>query len=131
MSRYIDADKIIYHLKDIMECFADDMYEADNIRQVEYGTYLGLLSAKYFVETAETADVQEVKHGHWIEDKEAGSLICSECGHFTDEIIGDFIHADEEISDTLSIAKGTVIHMSMNPIYCSRCGAKMDEEEQK
>ena len=42
-----------------------------------------------------SADVQKVRHGHWIDDKETGSLWCSECGHFTDEILGDFIHADE------------------------------------
>lgn len=90
-----------------------------------------MLLRGYVISDVPTADVQEARHGHWIEDKEAGSLICSECGHFTDEIIGDFILSDEETSDTLGIPQGTVIHMSMNPIYCSRCGAKMDEEEQK
>ena len=61
-----------------------------------------------------TADVQEVRHGHWIEDKETGCLICSECGRFTDEIIGDMIEQD-----------GKIIHRSMNPFYCSKCGADM------
>lgn len=65
-----------------------------------------------------TADVQEVRHGHWIEDKETGCLICSECGRFTDEIIGDMIEQD-----------GKIIHRSMNPFYCSKCGAKMDGKE--
>lgn len=64
------------------------------------------------------ADVQEVRHGHWIEDKETGCLICSECGRFTDEIIGDMIEQD-----------GKIIHRSMNPFYCSKCGAKMDGKE--
>ena len=65
-----------------------------------------------------TADVQEVRHGHWIEDKETGCLICSECGRFTDEIIGDMIEQD-----------GKIIHRSMYPFYCSKCGAKMDGKE--
>lgn len=60
MSKYIDVDKIIYHLKDEMEGYPCNMYEADDIHQVEYGTYLGLLSAKSLVETAETADVVKV-----------------------------------------------------------------------
>lgn len=65
-----------------------------------------------------TADVQEVRRGHWIEDKETGCLICSECGRFTDEIIGDMIEQN-----------GKIIHRSMYPFYCSKCGAKMDGKE--
>ena len=57
MSRYINADKIISHLNDEIEACGDyGVY----FRPVTYGTYLGLKSAKSFVETAETADVQEV-----------------------------------------------------------------------
>lgn len=76
-----------------------------------------------------TADVQEVRHGKWIEDKETGCLMCSKCGHFTDEIIGDFTYADEKIAEILSITKGALIHRSMNPFYCSKCGARMDGKE--
>lgn len=76
-----------------------------------------------------TADVQEVRHGKWIEDKETGCLMCSKCGHFTDEIIGDFTYADEKIAEILSITKGALIHRSMNPFYCSKCGALMDGKE--
>lgn len=64
------------------------------------------------------ADVQEVRHGYWINDKVTGCLVCSECGRFTDEIIGDMIEQD-----------GKIIHRSMNPFYCSKCGAKMDGKE--
>ena len=116
MARYIDADKIISHLNDEIEsCVGHDV----DYQPVTYGTYLGLKYAKSLVETAETADVQEVRHGHWIEDKETGCLICSECGRFTDEIIGDMIEQD-----------GKIIHRSMNPFYCSKCGAKMDGKEE-
>ena len=56
MSRYIDADKIICHLKDEMDYGMGDI----DIHPVEYGTYLGLRYAKSLVETAETADVVKV-----------------------------------------------------------------------
>ena len=115
MPRYINADKIISHLNDEIEGCGDcDVYS----QPVVYGTRLGLEYSKSLVETAETADVQEIRHGHWIEDKETGCLICSECGRFTDEIIGDMIEQD-----------GKIIHRSMNPFYCSKCGAKMDGKE--
>ena len=47
-----------------------------------------------------TADVVEVKHGHWITD-ENGIVICSECGEE---------HAWDEYRAT----------------YCEDCGTKMD-----
>lgn len=62
MPRYIDADKIISHLKDEMDRSVGD----NNIPPVKCGIYFGLLYAKSLVGTAETADVQEVRHGHWI-----------------------------------------------------------------
>ena len=61
-----------------------------------------------------------IRHGYWIEDNETGSLICSECGHVTVEIIGDMIEQD-----------GKIIHRSMNPFYCSKCGADMKVREGK
>ena len=117
MPRYIDAVKIISYLNYEIEACGD----ADiNCLPIGYGTYLGLKYAKSLVETTETADVKEVRHGYWIEDNETGSLICSECGHVTVEIIGDMIEQD-----------GKIIHRSMNPFYCSKCGADMKVGEEK
>ena len=115
MARYIDADKIISHLNDEIEECGDAIVSLRDVRKA--------------IAQAESADVQAVRHGKWIEDKETGSLICSECCHFTDEIIGDMIEADEDISLALEIPLKTIIHRSMNPIYCSKCGAKMDGKE--
>ena len=56
MSKYIDADKIIYRLKDEMDYGMGDI----DTHPVQYGTYLGLRYAKSLVETAETADVVKV-----------------------------------------------------------------------
>lgn len=57
MARYIDADKLIAHLKDeIKECEIPFGSRA-NGKGVAYGTALGLKSAISFVETLSTADV--------------------------------------------------------------------------
>ena len=72
------------------------------------------------IDNMPTADVQEVRHGRWKEDEETGCLQCSECGHITDEILGDFIKTDYGL-----------IHCSLRPTYCSKCGAKMDGDDAK
>ena len=107
MPRYIDADKLYRSIKTETNPYGKPT--------LDYNSGLKVLD---IIDNQPTADVQEVRHGHWIEDKETGCLICSECGRFTDEIIGDMIEQD-----------GKIIHRSMNPFYCSKCGAKMDVEE--
>ena len=119
MPRYIDIDDTVKTFEKL---------------HGEESTLLNCYNADWifsFLESQPTADVQAVRHGKWIEDKETGSLTCSECGHFTDEIIGDMIEADEDISLALEIPQKTIIHRSMNPIYCSKCGAKMDGEREE
>ncbi len=119
MPRYIDIDDTVKTFEKL---------------HGEESTLLNCYNADWifsFLESQPTVDVREVRHGKWIEDKETGSLICSECCHFTDEIIGDMIEADEDISLALEIPPKTIIHRSMNPIYCSKCGAKMDGEREE
>lgn len=85
---YIDVDKARKHLR--VDCLAK--YPT---------TYIdGLLAAAEELTRIPTADVAEVKHGHWITD-ENGIVICSECGEE---------HAWNEYRAT----------------YCEDCGAKMD-----
>ena len=107
MPRYIDADKLYRSIKTETNPYGKPT--------LDYNIGLKVLD---IIDNQPTADVQEVRHGHWIEDKETGCLICSECGRFTDEIIGDMIEQD-----------GKIIHRSMYPFYCSKCGAKMDGKE--
>ena len=57
MSKYIDADKIIYRLKDEMDRSVGD----NNIPPVKCGIYFGLLYAKSLVETAETVEITRCK----------------------------------------------------------------------
>lgn len=104
MPRYIDADKIISHLNDEIElCGCPDL----DRNTIAHGTYLGLLSAKSFIETAETADVQEVRHGRWINESRNMygpiSAQCSVCVLFS----------------------GTWLRNAPYK-YCPHCGAKMD-----
>ena len=75
MARYIDADKIISHLNDEIEACGDANM---NCRPINYGTYLGLKASKSFVETAETADVQEVRHAKF-ELVNNGKGVCRNC----------------------------------------------------
>lgn len=114
MARYIDAEKLIEHLKDnIEEC------ETPNVvnEPVAYGTVLGLECALSYAETLPTADVVEVKHGEWIYhecvssyDGAISGYSCSECSAFVDEEMFD---SDEFHKD-----------------YCGCCGAKMDGKKE-
>lgn len=57
MARYIDADKLITHLKDEIKGCEIPFGSRANGKGVAYGTALGLKSAISFVETLSTADV--------------------------------------------------------------------------
>lgn len=67
MATYKNTDKIISHLNDEIEACGNP--DSDN-EPIAYGTKLGLLSAKAFIETAETIDVQEI-------------VRCKDCKHAT------------------------------------------------
>ena len=57
MARYIDADKLIAHLKDEIKACEPKFYGRVNGKSVAYGTELGLKSAISFAETLSTEDV--------------------------------------------------------------------------
>lgn len=57
MPRYIDADKLIAHLKDEIEGCKPPFGGRTNGKSIAYGTILGLKSAISFAETLSTADV--------------------------------------------------------------------------
>lgn len=57
MARYIDADKLIAHLKDEIEGCKPPFSGRANGKSIAYGTELGLKSAISFAETLSTADV--------------------------------------------------------------------------
>ena len=57
MARYIDADKLIAHLKDEIEGCKPPFGGRANGKSIAYGTVLGLKSAISFAETLPTEDV--------------------------------------------------------------------------
>ena len=93
------------------------VYKVKDHSQLAIAEKIGFLSV---VDISDHQPRKAVRYGYWIEDKDTGSLICSECGHVTVEIIGDMIEQD-----------GKIIHRSMNPFYCSKCGADMQVREEK
>lgn len=60
------------------------------------------------VDAQPAADVEEVRHGMWVEVEGEGYDICSECGN--SNLIG---------------------HLSIEFDYCPYCGAKMDKEKEE
>lgn len=60
MKRYIDADKLIEHLKDEIEGCTQPVGSRPNGKSIAYGTELGLKMAISYAETLATADVVEV-----------------------------------------------------------------------
>lgn len=64
-----------------------------------------------------TVEAEPVRHGHWVESSEDGTLFCSECGRPT-----------YDTHDEFKEFMGTKIIALVYPYYCGYCGAKMDEE---
>lgn len=102
MPRYIDKDKLVNKLKEDCETLVKERWFDDYVQ--------GYSSAIDDIIAEPEADVQEVKHGHWIEQakiKKDGEVRlvhwqCSLCGCF----LG---------TNTAN--------------YCPACGAKMDLED--
>lgn len=102
MARYIDADKLIDF---IMEAYPE--WCVNPIRQIFD-----------YINSMPTADVQEIRHGKWVQDETAAMLnihICSECRQplMVSETDTDF-------------AK---FHLSQVH-YCPNCGARMENERE-
>ena len=108
MNRYIDADKLSETIKE------HSYLLSDSINSRNYGMFLdGIMQA---IGEAPTADVQEVRHGHWIEKAldnfRKVKCSCSICGWSGVDNYDSYV----DIHDFE---------------FCPYCGAKMDEEEQK
>lgn len=86
MARYIDAE-LALKLKDEKGNWVYDLYDLE----------------AYLVGVP-TADVQEVKHGEWV-DSENGGYVCSVCNCWMEDYYGS---TPEQLQ------------------YCFKCGAKMD-----
>ena len=86
---YIEREKLNDMLEDF--CVNESFYDA--------------------LQTIPAADVEPVRHGHWIEEYDCGYITphCSECGETAltkEETSYDYVYSS----------------------YCPNCGAKMDEQ---
>lgn len=107
MARYIDADNLIKKMQEQYNNLLNDDGYYDHFTQ-------GYEEALSTVENEPTADVQEVRHGRWIRATTYGSYTCSICGAM-----------DTDCDDYPCYGNYRVLDQQ----YCSRCGAKMDLEE--
>ncbi len=71
-----------------------------------FGHTSGAAVLKQLIENAPAADVVEVKHGKWEENRYAFCNVCSECGTIVD--------------------RSAIKWQSGELNYCPNCGAKMD-----
>lgn len=102
--RYIDADKLSETIKEHAYLLCDSINSRD------YGMFLdGIMQA---IDETPTANVEEVRHGHWIkftiQDGVYEHMKCSNCSFYW------------------SMSQHSNIFLR-----CPHCGALMDEEEQK
>lgn len=110
MSRYIDADNIEY-----TPAVENGFYRNEN-HGVSGEFTISMFTSKDHIDAIPTAEVEPVRHGHWIfaaKDNEHNYFVCSECRERV-------ITAPYE---TLTVVKIKFPY--------SHCGAKMDEEVKK
>ena len=102
MARHIDAEK----LKCSIDSETDSIFDWDMTIEELYYNLCKL------IDDEPTADVQEVKHGHWIPERdpdEGNRIQCYHCSVCDDDFhyIGAFVATK----------------------FCPNCGARMDGEE--
>lgn len=95
MTEYIERDKLLYEFREIMPDIG-----VNEIADELYNVALNLPAA----------DVEEVKHGKWIEYPRAHYFKCSEC------------------KETVPYKKAVLIRGKRKYKYCPNCGAKMGAE---
>ena len=101
MARYIDADEVYEIAKTECKDFARSIADLTSLREL--------------LEDTPTADVQEVRHGEWMETQEPlgwRDVDCAECSVCHENWI---IDEDSSIDDYECMWH-----------YCPNCGAKMD-----
>lgn len=108
---YIERGAVIRHLSDEIEECGD---ACESFRPVAYGTILGLMGARSFVNTFPAADVAPVVHGEWMPSPDGINPIkCRRCGTV----------APYRMESDFNNDIGLYPYKSN---YCPNCGAKMD-----
>ena len=84
MTEYIDREKILEHIKDLPTWWADDK----GVHDTKYPK--GMFDCEDVVasiENAPAAEVEPIKHGHWISRPDCGVTICSVCHRSVEEAV--------------------------------------------
>ena len=105
-TEYIEREELINRLEDAKEKLMNNTTMSSLMAVVVNDIYIS------FIKEYPTADVVEVRHGHWIEEYDCGYITphCSECGETAltkEETSYDYVYSS----------------------YCPRCGAKLDKTE--
>ena len=97
---YIRKVEVVNHLQKIQK---------DKFTDSDYKKFVWAM--EIFIDGLPTADVQPIRHGHWVSEYDCGYITphCSECG---------------EIALTKEETSYDYVYSS----YCPRCGAKMRTE---
>lgn len=112
MSRYIDADKLVEQMLKRYQALVDEYGDYDH-----YTT--GYDDAIDEIEVFPTADVVEVRHGHWKNENQrpkTSKFICSVCGG-----LAYYVQPNRDMT-----------HRKHCPYkHCPNCGAKMAIERKE
>ena len=110
MARYIDADLLI-----------------ENIANIEDLRKLNTKTIGQAISNTPTADVEEVKHGEWIEDAYYDNpCVCSYCGAEAPYFNKFEETFDYDWEENLVSTGHKTIKEYIRTQYCPECGAKMD-----
>ena len=123
MARYIDADILIEALTEEFEFEATLCTKKENMWFKR-----GINCAIRNVDRIPTADVEEVKHGEWIEDGYSDCpCVCSYCGEEAQYISRFEETFDYDWEENLQSTGYEEIREYIRTPYCPNCGTKMDE----
>ena len=103
-TEYIEREELINRLEDAKEKLMNNTTMSSLMAIVVNDIYIS------FIKESPTADVVEVRHGHWISEYDCGYITphCSECGETAltkEETSYDYVYSS----------------------YCPRCGAKLNK----
>ena len=114
MPRYIDAVNFGSRLRAVAERSLQKDYNQFIMEETKSET-AGLLRSIEILNSQHTADVQEVRHGRWID--KSGDFVCSVCGWaFSGELPYMARKRDAKTEEIMR--------------YCMHCGAKMNGGEE-
>lgn len=106
MPKYINADA----LKEAFLFECKDVYDDTDEFDVKWGASQKLIEE--VIDSAPAADVEEVRHGRWIQTKD-GDFACSLCGYI---VKGEPMNYPPD---------GQMMLRMKGHRYCGDCGAKM------